>query len=211
MSERVLGKVFIFVYLGVLIQGNGDWRETTPVTRMAIARRTFNQLYPFWIDGTLSHKLKLYLYEASVLSILTHGCEVWSLTGKDGTGGLQGKLKGWNARCLATISRSSDKSLDGQEAADRISSECRNPSIDIVKKIRYRRFKWLGQILRLEEENQKTRLVKQAVTGMVKPYPAGSILMDVPDHDSMEQVVEWAQDVDRWTAWTLAILDPDFQ
>ena len=46
---------------------------------------------------------------------------------------------------------------------------------------------------------------------MVKPYPAGSILMDVPDHDSMEQVVEWAQDVDRWTAWTLAILDPDFQ
>ena len=44
MSERVLGKVFIFVYLGVLIQGNGDWRETTPVTRMAIARRTFNQL-----------------------------------------------------------------------------------------------------------------------------------------------------------------------
>ena len=74
-----------------------------------------------------------------------------------------------------------------------------------------RRFKWLGQILRLEEENQKTRLVKQAVTGMVKPYPAGSILMDVPDHDSMEQVVEWAQDVDRWTAWTLAILDPDFQ
>ena len=63
MSEHVLGNVFIFVYLGVLIQGNGDWRET-PVTRMAIARRTFNQLYPFWIDGTLSHKLKLYLYEA---------------------------------------------------------------------------------------------------------------------------------------------------
>lgn len=54
-----------------------------------------------------------------------------------------------------------------------------------------------GQILRLEDENQKTRLLKQAVMGMVKPYPAGPTLMDVPDHDSMEQVIEWAQDVDR--------------
>ena len=95
--------------------------------------------------------------------------------------------------------------------ANRISGECRNPSIDINKKIRHRRFKWLGQILRLEEENQKTRLLKQAVTGMAKPYPAGSVLMDVPDHDSMEQVIEWAQDVDRWTAWTIAILEPNFR
>ena len=207
MSEHVLGNVFVFVYLGVLIQGNGDWRET-PVTRMAIARRTFNEMYPFWVDRTLSRELKLYLYEASCLSILTHGCEAWSLTGEGGKGGLQGKLKGWNARCIATISKGNDDPIDGQEMAERIHGECTNPSIDINKKIRHRRFKWLGQILRLEEENQKTRLLKQAVTGMAKPYPAGSILMDAPEHSSMEQLIEFAHDVDRWAIWTNAILDP---
>jgi len=50
-------------------------------------------MYPLWIDRNLLKKLKLHLYEASVLSILTHGCETWSLTGKGGKGGLQATLK----------------------------------------------------------------------------------------------------------------------
>ena len=43
---------------------------------------------------------------------------------------------------------------------------------------------------------------------MAKPYPAGSILMDAPEHSSMEQLIEFAHDVDRWAIWTNAILDP---
>ena len=39
---------------------------------MAIARKAFNEMYPLWIDKNLPKKLKLHLYEASVLSILTH-------------------------------------------------------------------------------------------------------------------------------------------
>ena len=120
------------------------------------------------------------------LSILTHGCEAWSLTGKGGKGGLQATLKGWNARCLVTLSRKDDESIEGEEMGLRIRQECNAPTIDINRKIRHRRFRWLGQILRLEkDQNNKTRLLKQAVLQMEKPYPQGSILMDVPPHEPM--------------------------
>ena len=91
----------------------------------------------------------------------------------------------------------------------RIREECNEPSIDINKIIRHRRFKWLGQILRLEKDKEKTRLLKLAVTQMKKPYPAGSILMDAPEHSSMDQLIDYAHDVDRWAVWANAILDPN--
>ena len=47
------------------------------------------------------------------------------------------------------------------------------------------------------------------VTQMKKPYPAGSILMDAPEHSSMDQLVDYAHDVDRWAIWANAILDPN--
>ena len=57
-------------------------------------------------------------------------------------------------------------------------------TIDINRKIRYRRFRWLGQILRLEkDQNNKTRLLEQAVLQMEKPYPQGSILINAPAHE----------------------------
>ena len=209
MGETELANTFIFKYLGVDIPADGDW-SATPKKRMAIARKAFNEMYPLWIDKNLPKKLKLHLYEASVLSILTHGCEAWSLTGKGGKGGLQATLKGWNARCLVTLSRTDDESIEGEEMGLRIRQECNAPTIDINRKIRHRRFRWLGQILRLEkDQNNKTRLLKQAVLQMEKPYPPGSILMDVPPHESMEDLVDYAHDFDRWSIWTNAILDPE--
>lgn len=68
----------------------------------------------------------------------------------------------------------------------------------------------MNAILRLEkDQNNKTRLLKQAVLQMEKPYPPGSILMDVPPHESMEDLVDYAHDFDRWSIWTNAILDPE--
>ena len=33
--------------------------------------------------------------------------------------------------------------------------------------------------------------------------------MDVPPHESMEDLVDYAHDFDRWSIWTNAILDPE--
>ena len=109
-----------------------------------------------------------------------------------------------------TLSRTDDESIEGEEMGLRIRQECNAPTIDINRKIRHRRFRWLGQILRLvKDQNNKTRLLKQAVLQMEKPYPPGSILMDVPPHESMEDLVDYAHDFDRWSIWTNAILDPE--
>ena len=101
------------------------------------------------------------------------------------------------------------RAREPEELKLRIREGCNEPSIDINKIIRHRRFKWLGQILRLEKDKEKTRLLKLAVTQMKKPYPAGSILMDAPEHSSMDQLIDYAHDVDRWAIWANAILDPN--
>ena len=60
-----------------------------------------------------------------------------------------------------------------------------------------------------KDQNNKTRLLKQAVLQMEKPYPQGSILMDAPPHESMENLVDYAHDFDQWSIWANAILDPE--
>jgi len=51
------------------------------------------------------------------------------------------------------------------------------------------------------EKNNKTRLLKQAVLQMEKPYvdtyPQGSILMDAPAHESTRNLVDYAHNFGR--------------
>ena len=48
----------------------------------------------------------------------------------------------------------------------------------------------LGHILRLDDD----RMLKQAILSMKKTYPEGSILMDAPPHDSIQELVDLAGD-----------------
>jgi len=54
------------------------------------------------------------------------------------------------------------------------------------------RARWLGHILidRLDED----RLLRKVVIAMEKPYPKGSIMMDAPPHDTMEDLTYLAGD-----------------
>ena len=64
------------------------------------------------------------------------------------------------------------------------------PTWDIIKTILMRRLKWLGHILRLDND----RMLKQAVLSMKKPYPKGSIMMNAPPHDSIQELIDLAGD-----------------
>jgi hypothetical protein len=68
---------------------------------------------------------------------------------------LEDSLRGWDARCLATIT--------GRE----ISQEHRHPTFDLIAKLRARRLKWAGQILssRLESEDSLVHQVLVATGG----------------------------------------------
>ena len=100
---------------------------------MAITKLTFGKLMEIWKAEEISLKQKLRLYSAAVISVVSFGFETWEMPQK-----LEDSLRGWNARCLAVIT--------GRE----ISQEHRHPTFDLVAKLRARRLKWAGQILRQE-------------------------------------------------------------
>ena len=98
-------------------------------------------------------------------------------------------LTGWCARLMAKVTGRS------------IQEECRHPTYPLVNKIRARRLRWLGHILRSPEGY----LVRQVVVAQCElwlqlqvPYPMGSIMMDAPPHDTVEHLVQIAEDRDQW-------------
>ena len=83
-------------------------------------------------------------------------------------------LRGWNARCLAAICTT------GRE----ISQEHRHPTFDLKAKLRARRPKWAGQILRQEPEDSLVHQVLVAAT--MHDLAAGNsrrpLLMDAEEY-----------------------------
>ena len=77
--------------------------------------------------------LKLRLYEASVCSLLTFGCETWTLNNQ-----IVGLINGANSRML---SRFTGKSIPTETRP----ATC---SLNLIHKIRQRRLRWVGHILR---------------------------------------------------------------
>ena len=134
--------------------------------------------------------------EAQALRVLGGLCAcLWQRgLGADGEGAR--KLRGWNARCLVV--------LTGREIRD----ETVDPSFDIVARLRSRRLRWAGHILRQEE----TSLVRQVLVALVEEHLAGGLglggglLMDAPAFGSLEQLLELAGDRDGWRAVVRALL-----
>jgi len=121
-----------------------------------------------------------------VCSILTYGSEAWMLTDA-----LQSRIRNWNARCLHHIS--------GRNHRD----ETKEPSFDVLGAIRATRLRWLGHILRLPG----VRLIKQWVVQEWEENrkTAGSIFMDAPAHDSIEELAQHAFDRQAWRARVAAL------
>ena len=94
----------------------------------------------------------------------------------------------WCARCMIRIT--------GRE----IKEEYRDPTYPLVMKVRQRRLRWLGHVLRLGEN----RLVRQAVimlaTQCIKGERnrSGTILMDAPKHSSVDELNGLAHDRKEW-------------
>ena len=100
------------------------------------------------------------------------------------------KLRTFNARCLATIVRKAKADTDAH--LETLRAQYKNPKYDLLAALRYRRCKWLGQILRLEQG----RLLRQMIMDMRPNGTSGTILMDAPKHQTMEELAHLAGGVD---------------
>ena len=185
----VLENVFRFDYLGVKIQGDGD-RVQMVEQRMTLAKAIFGSLWHFWNSHAVSESLKMRIYAAGVISILTYGCESWILDGR-----MTERLRNWSARCLSQIT--------GRTVPD----EHRSPTWDLVPRLISRRAKWLGHVLRAQESHPVRRVLKgwvEQVQSGSGSYREGSVLAEAPAHDSFAQLTDLADDRETWRHWTVA-------
>ena len=94
------------------------------------------------------------------------------------------KLNGCNSRMLARIT--------GRSVRDEARSA--TASYDVVKHIRTRRLRWLGEILR----GDQNRLLFHAMRAQHRMKSAGSMLMDAPQVDNFDDLIPLANDKVFW-------------
>ena len=161
--------------------------------RLNLAGAVFADMMWLWKDKSLRLNLKLRLLVAAVCSVLSYGFESWLLTEKAAV-----KLRHWTAGALAH--------LTGRTREE----EYKVPTIDTVLWLRLRRLKWVGHVLRLPSERlvKKVMLAKHAEQLEKYGCPKqGEALMDVPQHSSIEELLELAEDREGWRAYRFQLRD----
>ena len=105
-------------------------------------------------------------------------------------------MRAWNARRVAFI-------LDKE-----IREEYKTPTFDLVARIRARRLKWAGELLRREV----TFLPRKVALAELEAYPprgqAGGIFMDAPKVSTTAELVAAAKDTAEWRKLVEAIHMP---
>lgn len=187
LHGKPLQNSFNFKYLGFIYQADGKWEHAVR-TRMALARARFGKMHNLWNSSMLTLEIKLQLYACAVVSVLVYGCEAWWLTDS-----MLRALNGWNARCLSIIT------------GRNIREEATEPSYHLVNRIRTRRLRWLGHVLRESEGHLVRQVLTKYIADKLNDYPAGSILMDAPIHVSLDELVELAYDREQWNLSVNAI------
>ena len=132
-------------------------------TRIARAMKRCGQLRNILDSDKIGIHLKLRLYEASVCSLLTFGCETWTLDRQT-----LALINGVNSRML---SRFTGKSIPAEARP----VTC---SLNLIHKIRQRRLRWVGHILR----QGPGHITYTALEAQSLRNRQGNLLMDAPLH-----------------------------
>ena len=150
-------------------------------SRIARAMKRCGQLRNILDSDKIGLRLKLRLYEASVCSLLTFGCETWTLNRQT-----LALINGANSRML---SRFTGKSIPAEARP----ATC---SLNLIHKIRQRRLRWVGHILRQGPGHiTYTALAAQSLRNI-----QGSLLMDAPPHAKLDDLIHLAMDRAAWNA-----------
>jgi uncharacterized C2H2 Zn-finger protein len=182
MGDKRLLNVFTFKYLGFLFQADGD-RLPAMQQRMAIARTRFGELHEAWRSTKMPTSMKLRIFACAVVSVLTYGNEIWRMGEKT-----KRTLRGWCARCLSVMT------------GRLMRNETVEPSFDLVSRLRSRRLRWAGHILRLEEASLKRRVLLATVQRDLEQGNSeeGGLLADAPVYSTVAELLELAADRVGW-------------
>ena len=183
-EDRELKNVARFKYLGSIFSADGsqgfDLRR-----RIGMAMNRCGTLRHVLDSNGVPLSLKLKIYAAAVVSIMTYGCEAWNLDERT-----RAQLNGANARCLSRFT--------GKSSHEEASKTKR--TFDMVAAVRKRRHQWLGHILRMQRtHDDKERLVKLAVRAQYHLQLPGNLCADAPATDTFEELEQLAQNRTEWS------------
>ena len=131
-AGETLDNVFNFKYLDTQFNSLTD-QVMDVKARIARVMKRCGQLCNILDSDKIGFHQKLRLYEASLCPLLTFGCETWTLNKQ-----ILGLINSVNSRMLA---RFSGKNIPAEARP----STC---SLNLIHKIRQRRLRWVGHILR---------------------------------------------------------------
>ena len=185
---KALDNVLKFKYLGSIFAANGS-QEFDIDRRAALATKRCGQLRNVFGSPDITLQTKLSIYKTAIMSLLTYGCEGWSMTKKN-----KAKINGVNSRLL---SRFTGKTAH-QEASARTRTYC------ILTAIRHRKLQWLGHILRLKGD----RLVKTAIRVQFERGMLSNMLEDAPITETFAELTAIAADREVWKQWCAQRVGP---
>ena len=185
-DDKPLENVFRSKYLGTIFTADAklihDVKE-----RITQAMSHCVKFHHVLDSPDLSLPINLRLYQEVVCSILTYGCETWLLNPV-----VMKKINGVNSKMLVRFT--------GKTIPQEVRKVTCN--LDLVRQIRIRRFKWLDHILR----ECPLRLTYQEVEEQFRIGLRGNILMDVPPHSSLMDLVTLVRDTPSWRSMSKNLL-----
>ena len=127
----------------------------------------------------LPQSMKIRLYASAVCSTFTHACESWDMTPV-----VCKKINGFNSRCLHIIT------------GEHWRETATNPLYNLLLAVRKRRLRFLGHVLRMDNDSLLRRTLLAYTQGGEK-IPEGSLLADCSNM-SLLQLEAAAQDRTKW-------------
>ena len=203
LEGKAIEEVDHFTYLGSCIDREGNTRKEVN-SRIAKAAAAFRGLNKIWTSKVISMKTKLRLYNSNVLSVLTYGAESWRMTKET-----ERRLDSFENKCLRKIMGIKWTEFKTTEEVRKTSEQ------EMVSKvIRKRRWKYVGHVCRRED----TRIPKQVLNwdvdgkrkrGRPKETLKRTMMREAAQMgmQSMQAVMEAAQDRDSWRAKIEALCD----
>ena len=142
MEDTGLPTTNHFTYLGSIVSHDG--RAGNDITsRLSKARNTLQRLNNIWKSAQHSTNTKLRLYQSCVLSSLPYGSECWRTTESD-----LHKLSTFHTKSLRKIKRIFWPNTISNQL---LLSQCKHDNMATI--IMRRRWKWIGHVIRREQEN----------------------------------------------------------
>ncbi|KAK7101726.1 hypothetical protein V1264_020063 [Littorina saxatilis] len=189
-----------FTYLGSIIRKDGG-AEKDIKSRLNKARNVMRTMNNTWKSAQYSTHTKLKLYRSCVMSTLMYGSECWRMTKSDAA-----KLSSFHTTCLRKILRIFwPRKISNNDLLQRCNME------EMETLITQRRWRWIGHVLRMENDSIPKVALRWTPEGKRKRGRPNQTWRRTVEEESKDLNHSWAtlerlaRDRQKWRSFVAAL------